>query len=162
MSATNDERLARFKQLLTDYHASPTDYDEGEEEDPRPYFTGEEQLCRYVCVTVNYSSHGEAKYFFLPTFDDPAAAMDRAVEYARDDLFEELPVEVHDLDGGPSYTPSWHAVPWSIEGEPVQPEPPEELADAWRRFQAGEDVTPQELRDLDEWRADAREDALGW
>ena len=40
------------------------------------------------------------------------------------------------------------------------PDPPEDLRDAWARFQKGESVTPQELRDLDEWRADVHEDAF--
>lgn len=41
------------------------------------------------------------------------------------------------------------------------PEPPAELADAWRRFQGGGagDVTGYELRALDEWRADCAQDA---
>lgn len=36
----------------------------------------------------------------------------------------------------------------------ITPDPPEHLADAWRRYQAGGDVTPNELRQLDEWRID--------
>lgn len=44
------------------------------------------------------------------------------------------------------------------EPEREYPDPPEKLADAWRRFQAGEDVAPYELRALDEWRADVHED----
>lgn len=50
----------------------------------------------------------------------------------------------------------------TMKGGGDMPEPPEELADAWRRYQAGEDIPGYELRRLDEWRADAREDALGW
>ena len=46
--------------------------------------------------------------------------------------------------------------------EDEHPDPPEHLADAWSRFQRGEECTPSELRKLDEWRADAREEALGW
>jgi len=41
-------------------------------------------------------------------------------------------------------------------------DPPVDLVDAWRRFQQGQEVSPWELRKLDEWRADAREEALGW
>lgn len=44
------------------------------------------------------------------------------------------------------------------EGE--RPEPPEDLADAWRRYQAGEEVTQAELRELDEWRTDVAWDAV--
>jgi len=40
--------------------------------------------------------------------------------------------------------------------------PPGDLADAWARFQRGEEITPAELRKLDEWRADVREEVLGW
>jgi hypothetical protein len=35
-----------------------------------------------------------------------------------------------------------------------RPEPPEHLADAWRRFQEGGEVSQWELRHLDEWRMD--------
>lgn len=43
------------------------------------------------------------------------------------------------------------------QGE-AAPAPPTHLADAWRRFQAGEDITPGELRQLDEWRIDCAVD----
>lgn len=39
------------------------------------------------------------------------------------------------------------------------PDPPAELADAWRRFQVGERVEPWEARKLDEWRDDCARDA---
>ncbi|HSD78520.1 MAG TPA: hypothetical protein VLA98_13995 [Solirubrobacteraceae bacterium] len=47
------------------------------------------------------------------------------------------------------------------DGSPTSPlgDPPPDLADAWRRYQAGEGVEPWELRKLDEWRAErAQED----
>jgi hypothetical protein len=48
----------------------------------------------------------------------------------------------------------------ALEAKPSGlPEPPPELADAWRRFQSGEDVEPHELRALDEWRASCAADA---
>lgn len=44
--------------------------------------------------------------------------------------------------------------------EPVGlPEPPPELADAWARYQRGDDVAGYELSKLDEWRADCARDA---
>lgn len=96
-------RAHAFAALLEEYDASPNEYDEGEEEDPRPFLNGEQEPSRFVCVTINYSSHGYGKHFFLPTFDDQAAAEARAVEFADDDIFEELPVEVRDLDTGASF-----------------------------------------------------------
>lgn len=41
----------------------------------------------------------------------------------------------------------------------VLPDPPEKIADAWRRFQAGERVEPYEARAIDEWRADCAAEA---
>lgn len=111
-------RLDRFAALLERYQQSPEDYDAGEEEDPRPYFDSTAELSRYVCVTVNYTSHGYAKYFFLPTFDYELAAEARAVEYAQDDIFEELPVEVYDLDSGCSWKPEWRKLPFAMEEGP--------------------------------------------
>lgn len=100
-----DTREDKLLDLLKEYGMEPTDYDEGEEEDPRPYFNGEASCEKFVCVTVNYTSHGHAKYFFLPTFDTAEGAMVRAELYAHDDIFEELPVAVIDLDTGARYTP---------------------------------------------------------
>lgn len=49
---------------------------------------------------------------------------------------------------------------WTL-AEPTSPlgDPPEELADAWERYQRGEHLHGYELRALDEWRADVAEDA---
>jgi len=63
--------------------------------------------------TVNYTSHGHAKYFFLPTFSSSGDAQLRAADYAQDDLFEELPVAVVDLDTGDSYRADYRSVGWS-------------------------------------------------
>jgi hypothetical protein len=46
----------------------------------------------------------------------------------------------------------------SDPGSPL-PEPPEKIADAWRRFQAGEHVEHYEARAIDEWRSMCAEDA---
>jgi len=51
---------------------------------------------------------------------------------------------------------------WSVVGDDADSplgDPPTELADAWRRFQAGETVEPWEVRALDEWRADRAQEA---
>ena len=107
------ERRAAFQKLMERFNQQATDYDEGEEEDPRPYFSGAKPISRFVCVTVNYTSHGEAKHFFLPTFDTASEACDRAVEYATDDIFEELPVLVFDLDEEREMSPQFRRVQWS-------------------------------------------------
>jgi hypothetical protein len=92
-------RVDRLRALMDEFGQTPDDYDEGEEEDPRPYFNGEREPKKWACVTVNYSSHGEAKHFFytLPTL---RIAKFRAGDFANDDIFEEIPVAVVDLDSG--------------------------------------------------------------
>jgi hypothetical protein len=110
---TKLSRADRLKALLEEYQQNPTDYDEGEEEDPRPYLSGEEECEEWCCVTVNYTSHGNAKYFFLPTFGNRHGAEHRAIEFVEDDLFEELPVAVVNLDTGTSYKPTWESLTWS-------------------------------------------------
>ena len=111
-------RLDRFKALMADYHQRPDDYDRGEEEDPRPYFDGSRELEQYALVTVNYSSQGEAKFFFL-AFDSRAEAEARGILFATDDIFEELPVAVVDLDSGQRWEPriraTWSSVGGSLE-----------------------------------------------
>lgn len=47
-----------------------------------------------------------------------------------------------------------------LDGDGYHPAPPEHLADAWARFQAGDDVTASELRELDEWRTDVAWDRV--
>jgi hypothetical protein len=111
MNRTEHERIAKFAKLIASYGHHPEDYDEGEEEDPRPYLSGELTLDRYVVVTVNYTSHGQGKYFFLSE-PELRGAQDRAVLFAQDDLFEELPVAVVDLDTDREYVPSWFNLPW--------------------------------------------------
>jgi len=96
-------RREAFAALMESDGCLPTDYDAGEEEDPRPYLSGEEPIGRFVCVTKNWSSHGEEKLFYLPTFDDLMLATNRAEEYCDDDIFEELPVRIVDLDSGAVY-----------------------------------------------------------
>lgn len=92
-------RRKAFAELLEADGSDPTNYDEDEEEDPRPYLSGEKDLGRFVCVTLNWSS-SDGKLFYLPEFDDFDAAKARAELYDRDDLFEEIPVKVVDLDSG--------------------------------------------------------------
>lgn len=104
---TRSERLLK---LIESYGHTPHDYDEGEEEDPRPYISGEKACERWCCVTVNFTSHGKPKWFFLPIFAERDAAELRAVEYAGDDIFEELPVAVVDLDSGEEYVVAWDSL----------------------------------------------------
>jgi hypothetical protein len=95
-------RRKAFAALFEEDGSDPTNYDEGEEEDPRPYLSGEKDLGRFVCVTINWSSSG-GKLFYLPEFDDFESAKARAEFYDRDDLFEEIPVKVVDLDNGETF-----------------------------------------------------------
>lgn len=104
----NALRLQRLQGVLNNWHADVQDFPEECEEDLRPYFNGERSPERYVCVTVNYSSHGEAKHFFL-LFPSARQAKERAMEYAQDSLFEELPVAVIDLDEERTYKPMLRA-----------------------------------------------------
>lgn len=111
---TQTKRREAFAKLIEQYGQRPDDYDEGEEEDPRPYLSGELSLDPWIVVTANYSSHGERKVFFLPEFSRHAAQQ-RAVYYADDDIFEELPVEVVNLDTGEVWVPRWGSLQWRTE-----------------------------------------------
>lgn len=107
-----------FAELLDRDGSSPNDYDAGEEEDPRIYLSGEEEIGRFVCVTTNWSSRGHEMTFYLPTFNDWEAAAARAVEYIQDDLFEEIPLKIVDLETGAEWTAE-PAYTWRREKEPV-------------------------------------------
>jgi hypothetical protein len=112
MDDVSTHRVEAFKKLIESYNQAPTDYDEGEEEDPRLYIEGHEPIAPWCCVTVNYSSHGYAKHFFLPCFEERDAAELRATEFAQDGTFEELPVAVVNLDTGETHEPNWGSVEW--------------------------------------------------
>lgn len=115
MTAEQQERWREaFADLMEADGCLPTDYDEGEEEDPRPYLSGEEPIGRFVCVTKNWSSHGEEKLFYLPIYNDLMLATNRAEEYCEDDIFEELPVKIVDLESGAVYHPQAIYV-WNIK-----------------------------------------------
>lgn len=101
-------RQERFAQVLERFGQTADDYDQGEEEDPRPYLSGEEECRRFCCITIH-----EGKVFFLPTFETREEAQGRAVEYAQDDVFPELPVGVLDLDTGDTFYPQWDSLPWA-------------------------------------------------
>lgn len=102
MIPDQERRRQAFAELMRSDGSNPEDYDEGEEEDPRPYLSGEFPLGRFVCVTLNWS-HSNGKLFYLPSFDDLMLATNRAEEYDRDDIFEEIPVKVVDLDTDTAY-----------------------------------------------------------
>lgn len=102
-------RLERLKALMDGYSQTPDDYDDDEvEENVRLHFNGERYTDRFCCVTVN-----DGKFFFLPQFKTQDEATSRAVEFAQDDIFPEIPVEVHDLDTGKSVHPRWHTLEWA-------------------------------------------------
>lgn len=124
MPENQDERRAAFAALLAADGTDPTNYDEGEEEDPRIYLNGDEPIGRYVVVTSNTSSRGYEVYFYLPIFETLLLATNRAVEFDRDDLFEELPVKVVDLETGTV----WHA----------------EVSYTWRKEEVGPPAVDQE------------------
>lgn len=109
-----EKRLARFEELMAEYGMAEDDYDDDDdaEENPRPYIRGEQPLEAWVCVTVNYSSRGGATHYFLPKFEEAEAAIARAEEYAQDDLFEELPVAVVNLDTGFTLYPVLRNLNW--------------------------------------------------
>jgi hypothetical protein len=102
------DRVERLAALIESYGESPDNYDEGVEEDVRPYLCGEQPCGRFVCVTA----HGERRYF-LPCYDNLESAQARAIEYVIDSLFTETPVAVHDLDEGSLYSPDWRSLQWT-------------------------------------------------
>lgn len=93
-----ERRLAAFVALLDADGSDAEDYDHEVEEDIRPLVAGEKEIGRYICVTMNLS-FSEGKLFYL-SFNDLGQAISRAEEYDRDDIFEEFPVKVVDLDTG--------------------------------------------------------------
>lgn len=111
------ERIDRFIRLMAAYQQTPDDYDREVEEDVRPYFRdgGAEDLYRYVAVT---RGGGDGKVFFYPVYAQKDDAIARCVEFAEDDIYAEIPVEVHDLDSGCSFLPNWGTLQFEPEPGP--------------------------------------------
>ena len=100
-------RLQRLDDMLTRYGMKVDDYDEEVEEDLRPYFRGEKEVGMWCCVTMH-----DEKPFFLPEFDNIEAAQSRAIEFARDNIFQEVPEAVVNMDTGDVWYPNYDTLGW--------------------------------------------------
>lgn len=117
--AQQAQRRERFIALMKEHYQEPDDYDEGEEEDPRPFVDGRVPCERYVVVTANpVPGNGESKTFFLPIYDTLEAAKARAIEFAQDDVFAEIPVAIVDLESDARFLPNWTQMPWVCVSAP--------------------------------------------
>lgn len=131
-------------------------------EDLEPYVTGVESIDGPWCA-ITTGRDGQAFTYLHPGFESADGAAAKATEHLRSDIYPEWPEAIVNLDTGEWILPT---VTWPVTSKPVEsiggsqlPDPPEDLADAWRRFQAGERVEPYEARKLDEWRGDCAADA---
>lgn len=115
-------------------------------------------LGRWLLVEKNVGSSGDPSHWFTTHGSlDAAGQYHVGQEYAAD---WEIAFAV-DLDKGDRYEGQVATVVWtnmSTLASPL-PEPPDNLKDAWARFQRGDHVEPHEARALDEWRADCAQDA---
>lgn len=124
-------------------------------EDLEPYVTGAESIDGPWCAVTTGHADDTVITYVYPGFESADGAAARATEYLRDSMFPEWPEAIVNLDTGETIEPT---VSFEIGGSQL-PDPPEDLADAWRRYQAGERVEPYEARKLDEWRGDCAADA---
>jgi hypothetical protein len=126
--------------------------------DPDDYFgDSKKPIQTWAAVTV---SPNEDFVYIKADYETLEEACRAATEYVDDDIFSEVPLFVINLDTGEEHIPVWRSVQWQ-QNKPPTFRPSPELADAWKRFQAGQEVTPSELRRLDEERADWREEVVG-
>jgi hypothetical protein len=110
-------RHENLLKLLKRFGCTADDYAHDVEEDVRPYLTGSREIDRWCCVTVNYSSCAHAKWFFLPCFGTAEEAQIRSIEFADDDIFEEIPVAVVDLDTWTFSVPDWRSLQFGVASE---------------------------------------------
>lgn len=107
---TQEQRRSAFRALFEGDGYTSRDWDDDPdiEEQPDNYLReGGWEIGRFCCVTIH-----AGKFFYLPTFSNRHDAQERAVRYSADDIFEESPVKVVDLDTGRVFEPRWDAVPW--------------------------------------------------
>lgn len=110
MDPVQEKRLESFIALMSSDGFSADDYDEGEgEEDPRPYLQGDEPIGRFVAVTKTGNT-----FFYYPRFVFAQDAIERAVRYIEDGIYEERPLKVVDLDLGGVMAPQWDSLTWDF------------------------------------------------
>lgn len=107
MSEERRQRVEALDKLLTEFSQRVDDYDEGEEEDLRPYFNGSVFPLPWACITQNGTpgSYDYKTFFLLLASREEAQA--RAEQFIEDDIFVELPIAVVNLDTGER----WNARP---------------------------------------------------
>ena len=103
-------RLERYKDVLEKCGIDPDGDSYSGEEDAQLHISGEVPLARYCVVT----QCGEFTYAKAncETLD---CAKGCALEYINDDLFQESPVAIIDLDTGERLEPDFSTVQWKAE-----------------------------------------------
>lgn len=110
---TDARRLDAYKKVCARFELDPA----GETcaaEDYEAVLLGDIELTRFVHVT----QAGNIVYV-EPSAEDRESAFERAVENINDDIFEEAPIAVVDLDNGNTYFPQWKSLRWRMQHEQV-------------------------------------------
>lgn len=109
---------------------------------------------RFLLVEKNVGSASHMQSHFISTHETLETASNYHIgqEYIEDWQI----VFAIDLDTGQRFDGEITQVAWTPTG---LPDPPEDLRDAWARYQRGEHVEGYEQRALDEWRGDVAEEA---
>lgn len=87
------------------------------EEDVAVFLRGEEPIMKWAAVTRHAGDH--PSFFIYPTFLERADAEERASRHMRDDIFQETPVYVVDMDEGSMFSVLGVQVTWDDLSEAV-------------------------------------------
>lgn len=92
-----------FTEMLEKFDIGPGDYDEDCEEDIRQYLKDcspiPTKLARYAVITWSIV-RGELQYYVYPRYDSLESAIERAEQFQNDDIAQEFPKSILDLDAG--------------------------------------------------------------
>jgi hypothetical protein len=114
-TATANARLEKLRELMDRWYiAMPGDGDHraSNTEDLEPFVEGEEEIKEWAVITHGTGSSGDDVTYIYPEYETPEAAQAKAIENIGDDIFEETPHAIVNLDTGQELRPMWETVQW--------------------------------------------------
>ena len=107
------KRLATYRAVLAETCIDPNDTSYSGGEDAGEFVRGERPIERYCAVTI-----GGGFSYATPTSTTLAQAKAKAAENIVDDIFNEIPHFIIDLDTGRRWQPNWTRIPWRAAATP--------------------------------------------
>lgn len=107
------DHIDTLRRIIDNYGVNLFRADSGAE-DLKTYLDGTSVCGEWAAVTASAGDSGEVVYVY-PYYDTRDDAIERATRYMDDDILQEMPRAVVNLDTGETWTPDWAKLPWMKE-----------------------------------------------